>query len=127
MKTPQPLTQRTGSRVGRALASACRLRYRPHRFPPIPEFTMGHLIGTLILGLIVGGLARWVTPGEQKLGWILTCVLGVAGSFLASAVGQAAHWYQPGQPAGWLASVLGAVVLLFVVGKVRGGASGGPG
>ena len=86
---------------------------------------MGHLIGTLFVGLIVGALARLVTPGDQKLGWILTSVLGVAGSFLASVVGQAAHWYEPGQPAGWIASVLGAVVLLFVVGKVRGGSSSG--
>ena len=86
---------------------------------------MGHLIATLFVGLIVGALARLVTPGDQKLGWVLTCVLGVAGSFLASAVGQAAHWYEPGQPAGWIASVVGAVVLLFVVGKVRGENAGG--
>jgi uncharacterized membrane protein YeaQ/YmgE (transglycosylase-associated protein family) len=84
---------------------------------------MGHVIGTLFVGLIVGALARLVTPGDQKLGWILTSLLGVAGSFVASFVGQAAHWYEPGQPAGWIASVIGAVVLLFVVGKLRGASS----
>jgi len=84
---------------------------------------MGHVIGTLFVGLIVGALARFVTPGDQKLGWFLTSLLGVAGSFVASFVGQAAHWYEPGQPAGWIASVIGAVVLLFVVGKLRGASS----
>ena len=77
------------------------------------------LIGTLIVGLIVGALARFVLPGEQKMGWILTCVLGVAGSMLAGFVGQAAGFYQAGQGAGWIASVLGAVVLLVVVQKLR--------
>ncbi|HEY1132339.1 MAG TPA: GlsB/YeaQ/YmgE family stress response membrane protein [Roseateles sp.] len=81
---------------------------------------MLQLLGTLIVGLIVGALARFVMPGEQKMGWILTCVLGVAGSFLASLVGQQMGWYLPGEGAGWIASVLGAVVLLFIVGKLRG-------
>lgn len=76
------------------------------------------IISTLIVGLIVGALARFVMPGEQKMGWILTCVLGVAGSFLAGFVGQSLGWYAVGEPAGWIASVLGAVVLLFVVGKL---------
>jgi uncharacterized membrane protein YeaQ/YmgE (transglycosylase-associated protein family) len=77
------------------------------------------IIGTIFVGLIVGALARFVLPGEQKMGWILTCLLGIAGSFIAGYVGQAAGWYQAGQGAGWIASVLGAVVLLFVVQKVR--------
>lgn len=78
------------------------------------------LIVTLIVGLIVGAIARFVLPGEQKMGWILTCLLGVAGSFVASYVGQAMGWYAAGQPAGWIASVLGAVVLLVVVGMLKG-------
>ena len=81
---------------------------------------MLHLLGTLVVGLIVGALARFVMPGEQKMGWVLTCVLGVAGSFLAGLVGQQMGWYRPGEGAGWIASVVGAVVLLFVVGKLRG-------
>ena len=80
---------------------------------------MGSLIVTLFVGLIVGAIARFVMPGEQKLGWILTSLLGVAGSFLASFAGQSMGWYGAGQPAGWIASVLGAVLLLFVVGKLR--------
>ena len=81
------------------------------------------IIGTLFVGLIVGALARFLLPGEQKMGWILTIVLGVAGSFLAGFIGQALGWYRVGQPVGWIASVVGAVLLLFVVGKVRGGSS----
>jgi len=85
---------------------------------------MLNLLGTLIVGLVVGALARWVMPGEQKMGWILTSLLGVAGSFLASFVGQQLGWYQAGEGAGWIASVVGAVVLLFVVGKLRGTGGG---
>ena len=78
-------------------------------------------IGTIVVGLIVGALARLVMPGDQKLGWIMTILVGIGGSLLAGFVGQALGWYTVGQGAGWIASVLGAVVLLFVVGKLRGG------
>ena len=84
---------------------------------------MGGIIGTIVVGLVVGAIARFLLPGEQKMGWILTCVLGIAGSFVAGFVGQAMGWYLVGQTAGWIASVVGAVVLLWVVGKVRGGGS----
>jgi uncharacterized membrane protein YeaQ/YmgE (transglycosylase-associated protein family) len=79
------------------------------------------LIGTLVVGLIVGAIARFIMPGDQKLGWIMTCLLGVGGSFLAGYAGQALGLYAVGQPAGWIGSVVGALVLLFVVGKLRGG------
>ena len=58
-------------------------------------------------------------PGEQKMGWIMTCLLGIAGSLVAGYAGQALGWYSAGQPAGWIASVVGAVLLLVVVGLVR--------
>ena len=77
------------------------------------------IIGTIFVGLIVGALARLVMPGEQKMGWILTCLLGIAGSMLAGFVGQQMGWYTVGQTAGWIASVVGAVVLLVVIGMVR--------
>jgi len=81
------------------------------------------IISTIIVGLIVGAIARFVLPGEQKMGWILTCLLGIGGSLIAGYVGQAMGWYAVGQAAGWIASVVGAVVLLAVVQMVRGRSS----
>ena len=78
------------------------------------------LLGTLFIGLIVGFIARAVKPGDDKLGWIMTALLGVAGSFLASYAGQALGWYGQGEVAGFIASVLGAIVLLVVYGLVKG-------
>ena len=78
------------------------------------------IIGTILVGLIVGALARFLLPGEQNMGWILTCMLGIAGSFIAGFVGQSRGWYAVGEPAGWIASVVGAIVLLFIVNKLRG-------
>lgn len=77
------------------------------------------LIMTIIVGLIVGAIARFIMPGQQSMGWILTCLLGIGGSLLAGFAGQALGLYTVGQPAGWIASVLGALVLLFVVQKLR--------
>jgi uncharacterized membrane protein YeaQ/YmgE (transglycosylase-associated protein family) len=82
------------------------------------------IIGTIIVGLIVGAIARFVLPGEQKMGWILTGLLGIGGSLVAGYVGQAMGWYAAGQGAGWIASIVGAVVLLVVVQKLRGGGPG---
>lgn len=78
------------------------------------------LIGTIFVGLIVGALARWLMPGEQKMGWILTILLGIGGSMIAGFAGQGLGLYQAGEGAGWIASVIGAIVLLVVVQKVRG-------
>ena len=74
------------------------------------------ILGTALVGLIVGFIARAIKPGDDKLGWIMTAVLGVAGSFAATYAGQAMGWYQAGQSAGWIASVIGAVVLLVIYG-----------
>jgi uncharacterized membrane protein YeaQ/YmgE (transglycosylase-associated protein family) len=81
---------------------------------------MGHLLWTVIVGLIVGAIARFIMPGDQKMGWILTGLLGIGGSLAAGYVGQALGMYAVGETAGWIASVVGALVLLFVVGKLRG-------
>jgi uncharacterized membrane protein YeaQ/YmgE (transglycosylase-associated protein family) len=78
---------------------------------------MMSILGTIFVGLIVGALARFVMPGEQKMGWILTCLLGIGGSLVAGFIGQALGWYRAGQGAGWIASVVGALVLLFVVNR----------
>jgi uncharacterized membrane protein YeaQ/YmgE (transglycosylase-associated protein family) len=80
---------------------------------------MMSIIATLVIGLIVGFVARAVKPGEDKLGWIMTAVLGVAGSFVASYVGVALGLYQPGGAAGFIASVVGAVALLAIYGLFK--------
>lgn len=79
-----------------------------------------HYVYMAIVGFIVGLLARAILPGTQSLGIILTALLGIAGSFVAGFIGQALGWYQAGQGAGFIASVVGAIVLLFIVGKLRG-------
>ena len=73
-----------------------------------------------VIGFVVGLIARAILPGSQSLGIILTAALGIAGSFLAGFAGQSLGLYTAGQPAGWIASVLGAIVLLFIVGKLKG-------
>lgn len=75
---------------------------------------MWNLIVTLFVGLIVGLIARALMPGKQSLGLIMTALLGIAGSFVASYAGQFMSWYAPGAAAGWIASVVGAIVVLFV-------------
>ena len=77
------------------------------------------ILGTLFIGLIVGFIARAVKPGDDKLGWIMTAILGVAGSFLAGYAGKALGFYQSGQVAGFIASIVGAIVLLFVYALVK--------
>ena len=77
------------------------------------------LIGTIIIGFVVGLIARAIKPGNDKLGLIMTSILGIAGAFLANFIGQKMGWYAPGEAAGWIASVVGAMVLLFIYGLVK--------
>ncbi len=76
------------------------------------------LLGTLLVGLVVGLIARAIKPGNDSMGWIMTIVLGVAGSLIAGYLGRSLGWYQTGEPAGWIASVVGAIVLLVIYGMV---------
>jgi uncharacterized membrane protein YeaQ/YmgE (transglycosylase-associated protein family) len=78
------------------------------------------ILGTILIGFIVGLIARAIKPGDDKLGLIMTTLLGIAGAFVARYVGMAMGLYTDGQAAGWIASVIGAVVLLFIYGLVRG-------
>jgi uncharacterized membrane protein YeaQ/YmgE (transglycosylase-associated protein family) len=77
------------------------------------------IIATLFIGLIAGAIARLLKPGADNLGWIMTALLGVAGSFVATWGGGLLGLYKPGQPAGFIGAVVGAVALLYVVGAVR--------
>jgi uncharacterized membrane protein YeaQ/YmgE (transglycosylase-associated protein family) len=78
------------------------------------------IIGTILVGFIVGLIARAMKPGDDKLGLIMTTLLGIAGAFIARYAGMALGLYREGEPAGWIASVIGAVVLLIIYGLVRG-------
>ncbi|MBK7549146.1 MAG: GlsB/YeaQ/YmgE family stress response membrane protein [Rhodoferax sp.] len=80
---------------------------------------MFEILGTLFVGLIVGFIARALKPGDDKLGFIMTAILGVAGSFLANYAGAAMGLYKQGDAAGWIAAVVGSIVLLFVYGLIR--------
>lgn len=66
------------------------------------------------IGLIVGIVAKFLMPGKDPGGVIITMLLGIAGSFLAHYIGSAAGWYREGEPAGFLASVVGAIILLLI-------------
>ncbi len=79
-----------------------------------------HYVWMAVIGFVVGLIARAILPGTQSVGIILTAVLGIAGSFLAGLAGQALGWYKEGQPVGFIASVVGAILLLFIVGKLKG-------
>ncbi|TDK27453.1 GlsB/YeaQ/YmgE family stress response membrane protein [Luteimonas aestuarii] len=73
----------------------------------------------ILIGLVVGVLARLLKPGKDSMGIILTILLGIGGALLAGFVGQATGWYAEGQAAGFIASTLGAIVILLIVGMLR--------
>lgn len=75
---------------------------------------MHGFFGTLIIGLIVGAIAKLLMPGRDPGGCLITILLGIAGAFVAGYLGQVIGWYQPGQPAGFIASVVGAMLLLLL-------------
>jgi uncharacterized membrane protein YeaQ/YmgE (transglycosylase-associated protein family) len=80
------------------------------------------IIWTIILGLVIGVLAKFLHPGKENMGLIVTTLLGIAGSVVAGMAGQFLGWYKAGEGAGFIASVIVAVILLAVYGKIRGGA-----
>ena len=81
---------------------------------------MGALLWTLIIGLVIGAIAKLLMPGKDPGGCIITMLLGIAGAFVAGYLGQALGWYQPGQPAGFIASVVGAMLLLLIYRMIAG-------
>jgi uncharacterized membrane protein YeaQ/YmgE (transglycosylase-associated protein family) len=72
------------------------------------------ILSTLLVGLIVGAIAKLLMPGKDPGGFIITILLGIAGAFIATYIGQAIGWYKAGQPAGWIMSVIGAMILLLL-------------
>ena len=80
----------------------------------------------LIVGLVVGAIAKVVMPGRDPGGVIVTMLIGVAGSIIAGFIGRAAGWYTEGQGAGFIASIVGAVLLLAVYRALIGRSGAGP-
>lgn len=77
------------------------------------------LIWTIIIGFIVGLIARALTPGKDPAGFIVTTLIGIAGSLLATFLGRALGWYQVGQSASFIAALIGAIILLVLYRMVR--------
>jgi uncharacterized membrane protein YeaQ/YmgE (transglycosylase-associated protein family) len=76
---------------------------------------MSGILWIIIVGFVAGMIARWLSPGPNNpSGFILTCVLGIAGAFLATFIGQAIGWYGSEQGAGFITATIGAVVVLFI-------------
>ena len=79
------------------------------------------IIGIIVIGLSVGLIARFIKPGNDSMGWIMTILLGIGGSIAATYGGQALGIYQVGETAGFIGAVIGAVVLLIIYGAVKKG------
>lgn len=77
------------------------------------------IIWTIVLGFVIGVVAKLLHPGKENMGFIMTVLLGIGGSFAAGMVGQALGWYQAGEGAGFIASVVAAILLLAIYGKIR--------
>lgn len=77
------------------------------------------IIGTILIGFIVGLLAKMLTPGRDPGGFIITVLIGIAGSLLATYGGQALGLYHAGEPAGFIGSLVGAVILLVIYHAMR--------
>jgi uncharacterized membrane protein YeaQ/YmgE (transglycosylase-associated protein family) len=73
-----------------------------------------HWLYVFIIGLIVGIIAKFLMPGKDPGGFIITAIIGIVGAFIATWIGQAIGWYAPGQSAGFIASIIGAIILLFI-------------
>ena len=79
------------------------------------------IIWTIIIGFIAGVIAKFIMPGDNEpTGFVLTTVLGIVGAFVATYLGQGLGWYRPGEGAGLVGAVVGAIIVLFVYGLVAG-------
>jgi len=77
------------------------------------------IVWTILIGFVAGLVARAIKPGDDSAGFIVTTPIGIAGSLIATYLGQAMGWYTAGQGAGFIASVVGAILLLFIYGLIK--------
>jgi uncharacterized membrane protein YeaQ/YmgE (transglycosylase-associated protein family) len=73
-----------------------------------------HIIGTIIIGFLAGLIAKFLTPGRDPSGFIITTLLGIAGAFVATYLGQAIGWYRADEGAGFIGAIVGAVIVLAI-------------
>jgi uncharacterized membrane protein YeaQ/YmgE (transglycosylase-associated protein family) len=79
------------------------------------------ILWTIIIGFIAGVIAKFIMPGDNEpAGFIMTAVLGIVGAFVATFLGQALGWYRPGEGAGLIGAVVGAIIVLLVYGMIAG-------
>jgi uncharacterized membrane protein YeaQ/YmgE (transglycosylase-associated protein family) len=78
------------------------------------------IIGTIIIGLLAGIVAKFLMPGRDPGGFIITILLGIAGAFVATYLGQAVGWYRAGEGAGFIGAIVGAVILLLIYRLIAG-------
>ncbi|MHB1307636.1 MAG: GlsB/YeaQ/YmgE family stress response membrane protein [Limisphaerales bacterium] len=78
------------------------------------------ILYTIIIGFVVGIIAKFLLPGKDPGGFIITTLLGIAGALVAKFLGQALNWYAEGEPAGFIASVFGAILLLILYRMIFG-------
>jgi uncharacterized membrane protein YeaQ/YmgE (transglycosylase-associated protein family) len=90
--------------------------------PPVTEHSKEQAMGiiwTIIIGFVAGVIAKFIMPGKNEpSGFVLTTILGIVGAFVASYLGQALGWYAPGEGAGLIGAVVGALIVLFVWGMI---------
>ena len=77
------------------------------------------LLITIVIGFVVGVIAKFIMPGKENMGFILTTLLGIAGSIAMTYLGHAVGWYEAGEGAGWIGSIIGAFLLLWIFQKFK--------
>ncbi|MDB6076058.1 MAG: Transglycosylase-associated protein [Verrucomicrobiaceae bacterium] len=78
------------------------------------------IIGMIVIGLIVGALAKMIMPGRDPGGIIVTIIIGIVGSIIAGFLGRSLGWYHDGEPVGFIASVVGSIILLALYRMISG-------
>lgn len=77
------------------------------------------LIGTIVIGFIAGALAKFIMPGKDPGGIIITIILGIGGAFVATYLGQFVGWYEAGETAGFIGAVVGSIIILWIYRIIR--------
>jgi len=80
-----------------------------------------HIVWMIVIGFVVGAIAKLIMPGGDRGGIIITILLGIAGSVVATYIGQHLGWYRPGQPAGFIGAIIGAILILVVYRLIKRG------